>query len=57
MLVDEYAAERRWADAMRALAPIANDTHESPLRQAARERMAQLKAELEKERGGSAKTS
>ncbi len=48
MLVDEYAAERRWADAMRALAPIANDTHESPLRQAARERMAQLRAELEK---------
>jgi tetratricopeptide (TPR) repeat protein len=57
MLVDEYAAERRWADAMRALAPIANDTHESPLRQAARERMAQLKAELEKEGGASAKTS
>jgi tetratricopeptide (TPR) repeat protein len=51
MLVDEYAAERRWADAMHALAPIANSTHESPLRQAARERMAQLKAELQKEQG------
>jgi tetratricopeptide (TPR) repeat protein len=51
MLVDEYAAERRWADAIRALAPIANDTHESPLRQAARERMGQLKAELEKQSG------
>lgn len=50
MLVDEYAAERRWADAIRALAPIANDTHESPLRQAARERMAELRGELEKER-------
>jgi tetratricopeptide (TPR) repeat protein len=48
LLVDEYAAERRWADAIRTLAPIANSTHESPLRQAARERMAQLRAELEK---------
>ncbi len=54
MLVDEYAAERRWADAMRALAPIANDTHESPLRQAARERMAQLRAELDKQRSAPA---
>ncbi len=53
MLVDEYASQRRWADAMRALAPIANDTHESPLRQAARERMAQLRAELQKESGRS----
>jgi tetratricopeptide (TPR) repeat protein len=51
MLVEEYAVERRWADAMRVLAPIANDTHESPLRQAARERMAQLQAALEAERG------
>jgi tetratricopeptide (TPR) repeat protein len=53
LLVDEYAAERRWADAIRTLAPIANDTHESPLRQAARERMVQLRAELAKERPGS----
>jgi tetratricopeptide (TPR) repeat protein len=52
MLVDEYASQRRWADAMRALAPIANETHESPLRQAARERMAQLRAQLQKESGG-----
>jgi len=51
MLVGEYAAERRWADAIQALAPIANDTHQSPMREAARERMAQLKAELEKESG------
>ena len=56
MLVGEYAAERRWADAMQALAPIANDTHQSPMREAARERMAQLKAELEKE-SGSAKAN
>jgi tetratricopeptide (TPR) repeat protein len=53
MLVDEYASQRRWADAMNALAPIANDTHESPLRQAARERMAQLRGELQKESGHS----
>jgi tetratricopeptide (TPR) repeat protein len=54
MLVDEYAAQRRWADAIQALAPIANETHESPLRQAARERMAQLRAELEKDKAARA---
>jgi predicted Zn-dependent protease len=44
MLVDELAKENRYAEAMFALSPIANDPHESPLRQAARERIAQLKA-------------
>lgn len=46
LLVEEYASERRWSDAIRTLEPIANSTHESPLRQAARERMVQLQAEL-----------
>jgi hypothetical protein len=43
-LVDELAAERRWREAMIALGPIANDTHDSPLRQAAREQMQKLQA-------------
>jgi len=47
MLVDELADEQRYSQAMVALAPIANDPHDSPMRQAARERMAQLKAKAE----------
>lgn len=45
MLVDELANEDRFADAMFTLAPIANNPHESPMRQAAREKMAKLKAQ------------
>jgi tetratricopeptide (TPR) repeat protein len=44
VLVDELAAEKRWSEAMITLGPIANDTHDSPLRQAAREQMAKLQA-------------
>jgi hypothetical protein len=55
LLVDEYAAEKHWAAAMRALSPIANDTHDSPLRQAARERMAQFQATLAAEPGAPGK--
>ena len=47
MLVDELANENRYAEAIFVLSPIANDPHESPLRQAARERMAQLKAKAD----------
>ena len=47
MLVGELADEQRYSQAMVALAPIANDPHDSPMRQAARERMAQLKAKAE----------
>jgi hypothetical protein len=51
LLVDEYAAEHKWAFAIAALAPLANDPHDSPLRTAAREKMAKLVAELQKEQG------
>jgi hypothetical protein len=45
MLVDEMASEGKFADAEFLLSPIANDPHESPLRQAAREKLATLKAQ------------
>jgi tetratricopeptide (TPR) repeat protein len=44
MLVDELASEGKFADAEFVLSPIANDPHESPLRQAAREKLATLRA-------------
>ena len=47
MLVDEFTQEGRLADAIAALTPIANDPHDSPMRQAAREKMAQLKTKSE----------
>jgi tetratricopeptide (TPR) repeat protein len=50
LLVDEYAAEKKWGQAIALLGPIANDPHDSPLRTAAREKMAQLVAELQKGR-------
>lgn len=46
MLVDEYIRQQNWASAMRALLPIANSTHDTPLRQAAREKMAMLQSNL-----------
>ena len=51
LLVDEYTSERKWADAIAALQPLANDPHDSPLRTAAREKMARLLAEQAKEQG------
>lgn len=45
ILVDEYVRQKRWSSAMRVLLPLANSTHDTPLRQAAREQMAQLQAE------------
>jgi tetratricopeptide (TPR) repeat protein len=45
MLVDEFAKEGRFGDAIATLAPIANDPHESPMRQAAREKVEKLKAQ------------
>lgn len=44
MLVDELTNEGKFADAIFVLSPIANDPHDSPLRQAAREKMEALKA-------------
>ena len=49
MLVEEYASQKRWADAITTLAPIANNSHDSPLRAEARERLAQLQAQLKAE--------
>ena len=57
LLVDQLATDRRWADAITVLAPIANAPHESPLRDAAREQMTKLQAELEKEGGTQASIS
>ena len=48
-LVEEYAAEHEWRAAIKTLEPIANDSHESPLRAEARERLAQLTAQLKSE--------
>jgi tetratricopeptide (TPR) repeat protein len=56
LLVDEYSSERKWALAIAALAPMANDPHDSPLRTAAREKMAQLVAAQAKEQGRTAGT-
>lgn len=50
LLVNELTSESRYTDAMFVLSPIANDPHDSPMRQAARERMAQLKAKAEDKR-------
>lgn len=53
MLVDELASEHHWRAAMAVLAPLANDPHESPLRQAAREQMEKLKAAAAQEKAAS----
>jgi hypothetical protein len=52
MLVDEYANERRWSDAIRVLSPIESDTHKSPLAQAVHEKMEWLKAQAAANSGG-----
>ena len=57
MLVDEYASQRRWVDAIRMLLPLANELHETPLGQAAREQLERLEAELAKQQGKPAKAS
>ena len=51
LLVDQFAADRRWALAIATLQPIANSPHESPRRAAAREQLETLQAELAKESG------
>jgi tetratricopeptide (TPR) repeat protein len=48
LLVDQLAAERRWAEAIAYLHPIANLHWESPGRDAARKQLEQLQAELAK---------
>ena len=51
MLVDEFASEGRFAEAMFTLSPIANDPHDSPMRQAAREKMTKLRAQADERAG------
>ncbi|MEA3048339.1 MAG: hypothetical protein QOG84_175 [Sphingomonadales bacterium] len=50
-LVDEFASEKNWVEAIGYLAPIANDPHESPRKAAAKGQLDKLLAELRKERG------
>jgi tetratricopeptide (TPR) repeat protein len=57
LLVDQLAAEGRWALAIATLLPIANSPHESPRRVAAREQLAKLEAELAKAGGGGSSAS
>jgi tetratricopeptide (TPR) repeat protein len=49
LLVDELATEHQWAEAMAWLAPIANDPHDSPLRDSARDKMNWLKEQQARE--------
>ena len=51
MLVDEFASEGRFAEAMFTLSPIANDPHDSSMRQAAREKMTKLRAQADERAG------
>jgi hypothetical protein len=51
LLVEELSAEGRWSTAMAVLMPIANNTHASPAREAARALMAKLQAEAGKGAG------
>jgi tetratricopeptide (TPR) repeat protein len=46
LLTDELASERKWAEAIYWLGPLANNPHDSPVRDSARKKMAQLKAQL-----------
>jgi tetratricopeptide (TPR) repeat protein len=48
LLVDQLAADGRWALAIDTLLPVANSPHESPRRAAAREQLARLEGELAK---------
>lgn len=48
LLVDQLAAESRWAEAIDTLRPIANSPHESPRRALAQEQLTKLEAELAK---------
>lgn len=46
LLVDQLASERKWTEAIFWLGPLADDPHASPAREAARKKMAWLKAQL-----------
>ena len=46
LLVDELASQRKWAEAIGWLGPLANNPHDSPVRESARKKMAWLKAQM-----------
>ncbi|HEX5258183.1 MAG TPA: hypothetical protein VFW35_05310 [Sphingomicrobium sp.] len=46
LLVDELGSHHKWADAIYWLGPLANDPHDSPVRDSARKKMEWLKAQL-----------
>jgi tetratricopeptide (TPR) repeat protein len=46
LLVDELVSQRNWAEAIFWLGPLANDPHNSPVRDSARTKMAWLKSQL-----------
>jgi len=48
LLVDGLAQDHRWAQAIALIMPIANDTHPTPQRDAARAVLAKLQAEAAK---------
>jgi hypothetical protein len=48
LLVNELESDRRYAEAIGWIMPIANDPHESPMRSAAREQLARLRQEQAK---------
>ena len=52
MLVDELAAEHRWAEAIGWLSPLANALDDSPLRDSIREKLQHLRDEYAKANGG-----
>lgn len=46
LLVDALASRQKWAEAIAWLGPMANDPHDSPVRESARKKMAWLKTQL-----------
>jgi tetratricopeptide (TPR) repeat protein len=46
LLVDELASQQKWAAAIGWLGPLANNPHDSPVRDSARKKMAWLKAQM-----------
>ena len=51
LLVERLAKQKNWGEAIAALTPIANSPHPSPLRDAAQEQLAKLRAAFEQEGG------
>lgn len=54
LLVDRLAAQRRFAEAIAVLSPVAHSPHDTPRRTKAREQLAQLRAQLAQASGAPA---